>query len=81
VPEGTQTGRRVRVSGMGMSALQGRGRGDLHVEIAVETPVKLNAKQKKLLKEFAASCDELSHPQSTGFAEQARRFFESKQRA
>ena len=81
IPEGAQTGRRIRVTGKGMTGLQGRGRGDLHVELAIETPVKLNAKQKKLMKEFAAACDELSHPQSTGFVEQARRFFEAKQRA
>jgi molecular chaperone DnaJ len=79
VPEGAQTGRRIRVSGMGMTGLQGRGqRGDLHVELSVETPVKLNAKQKKLLREFEASCDELSHPLSTGFVEKAKRFFESR---
>jgi molecular chaperone DnaJ len=80
IPEGAQTGRRVRVKGMGMHALQARDRGDLHVELIVETPSKLNAKQRKLLQEFANSCDELSHPESTGFVDQAKRFFEARQK-
>lgn len=80
VPEGAQTGRRLRIKGMGMSPLQGRDRGDLHVELIVETPSKLTAKQKKLLQEFANSCDELSHPQSTGFVDQAKRFHEARQK-
>jgi molecular chaperone DnaJ len=78
IPEGSQTGRRIRVSGMGMTGLQSRQRGDLHVELAVETPTKLNSKQKKLMKELAASFDELSHPMSTGFVEKAKRFFEAR---
>jgi molecular chaperone DnaJ len=78
VPEGAQSGRRFVLRGQGMTSLNSRQRGDLHVEIAVETPVNLSAKQRKLLQEFAESCGEEAHPQSHGFFDQVRRFFDAK---
>jgi molecular chaperone DnaJ len=53
---GSQTGRRFRMKRQGMPRLQGRDRGDLHIEIFVETPMNLSSRQKKLLEEFAAEC-------------------------
>jgi molecular chaperone DnaJ len=76
MPAGTQTGRRFRLKGKGMTQLRARDRGDLHVEIAVETPVNLTAKQRKLLEEFAQDCGEEAHPQSQGFFDNMKRFFE-----
>ena len=76
MPAGTQTGRRFRIKGKGMPSLRGRERGDLHVEIFVETPVSLTAKQRKLLEEFSQSCTEEAHPQSHGFFNSVKRFFE-----
>jgi molecular chaperone DnaJ len=76
MPAGTQTGRRFRLKGKGMTQLRARDRGDLHVEIAVETPVNLSAKQRKLLEEFAKECSEDAHPQSQGFFDNMKRFFE-----
>ena len=80
IPEGAQTGRRFRQRGQGMTSLRGAGRGDLHVEIVVETPVNLNAKQKKLLQEFEAACGKDSHPQSQGFLTSVKRFFDAQAR-
>ena len=76
MPAGTQTGRRFRIKGKGMPSIRGRERGDLHVEIFVETPVSLTAKQRKLLEEFSQSCTEEAHPQSHGFFNSVKRFFE-----
>ncbi|MGE0829038.1 MAG: molecular chaperone DnaJ [Hyphomonadaceae bacterium] len=76
LPAGTQTGRRFRLRGKGMPSIRGQHRGDLHVEIAVETPVNLTARQRKLLEEFAAECTEEAHPQSHGFFNSVKRFFE-----
>ena len=76
IVSGAQTGRRFRLKSQGMPRLQGRDRGDLHVEIFVETPVNLTAKQKKLLAEFAEECGVDSHPQSRGFFDMMKRFFE-----
>jgi molecular chaperone DnaJ len=81
IPAGTQTGRRLRLKGKGMSSLRARDRGDLHVEIVVETPVNLSAKQRKLLEDFALSCGAESHPQSLGFFESVKRFFDSPDQA
>lgn len=73
---GAQTGRRFRLKNQGMPRLQGRDRGDLHVEIFVETPINLTAKQKRLLAEFAEECGVDSHPQTRGFFDMMKRFFE-----
>lgn len=75
VPEGAQTGRTVRVKGRGMPSLRSRERGDLVVELFVETPTRLTARQKELLREFAGLCDERQHPKSAGFLGKARRFW------
>ncbi len=72
VPEGAQTGRTVRLSGRGMPSLRSRERGDLVVELFIETPTKLTAQQKELLREFAGLCGEQQHPQSASFFEKAR---------
>ncbi len=78
IPEGTQAGKRFRVRGKGMSRLNQKGRGDLFVEIGVETPVKLNARQKELLKEFCeAGGGEDCNPSSSGFFKRAKKFWEN----
>ncbi len=52
VPAGVQAGKQLRLREKGMPSLRGPRRGDLYLELAVETPVNLSAKQKELLKEF-----------------------------
>ena len=54
IPEGTQPGRQFRLRGKGMPVLRSAQKGDLYVEVAVETPVKLTKRQKELLREFEA---------------------------
>ena len=76
IPAGAQTGRRFRIKGKGMSHLRGKDRGDLHIELLVETPVNLSAKQRKLLEEFAKDCGEEAHPQTQGFFDSVKKFFE-----
>jgi molecular chaperone DnaJ len=75
IPPGAQTGRRFRVKGKGMTHLRGKDRGDLHVELLVETPVNLTTKQKKLLEEFSKDCGDECHPQSQGFFDNMKSFF------
>ena len=53
VPAGAQTGKTVRIKGKGMPHLNGRARGDLVVELFVETPTDLTARQRELLEELA----------------------------
>ncbi len=76
VPEGAQTGRTVRLKGKGMPSLRSRERGDLVVELFVETPTKLNARQKELMRQLADSCGEAQHPKSASFIGKAKRFWE-----
>jgi molecular chaperone DnaJ len=75
IPEGAQTGRTVRLKGRGMPSLRNRERGDLVVEIFVETPTGLTARQKELLAEFAGICGEQQHPKSASFIGKAKRFW------
>ena len=76
VPEGAQTGRTVRLKGRGMPSLRSRERGDLVVEFFVETPAKLTARQKELMREFAGLCGDQQHPKSAGFIDKAKRFWD-----
>jgi molecular chaperone DnaJ len=75
VPEGAQTGRTVRIKGRGMPSLNGRQRGDLVVELFIETPTNLTARQKELMKELAGLCSEKQHPKHAGFFDKAKRFW------
>jgi molecular chaperone DnaJ len=76
VPEGAQTGQIVRIKGRGMPSLRSRERGDLVVELFIETPARLTARQKELLREFAAICGEQQHPKSANFLGKAKRFWD-----
>ena len=76
VPEGAQTGRTVRLKGRGMPSLRSRERGDLVVELFIETPTRLSAHQKELLREFAGLCGEQQHPRQAAFFHKARRFWD-----
>ena len=75
VPAGAQTGKTVRIKGKGMPHLNGRQRGDLVVELFVETPTDLTARQKELLEELAASLGETQTPKNASFAGKAKRFW------
>ena len=53
IPRGTQSGEVVKLKGRGMPDFNGRGRGDLLVEVVVETPRHLTERQEALLRELA----------------------------
>lgn len=61
IPYGSQTGRRFRVRGKGMPRVHGGDRGNLNVELVVETPANLSPRQKEVLEEFAESLREDLH--------------------
>jgi len=58
IPAGTQSGERFTLKNEGVPSLRGKGRGDMLVEVQVQTPTKLTKKQKALLREFAEECGE-----------------------
>jgi len=72
IPAGIQSGKQLHKRGAGMPVLQGRGLGDLVVEIAVETPTKLSGRQKELLREFQSTETGEECPQSKGFFERLK---------
>lgn len=76
LPAGTQSGTQFRVRGKGMPVLGGGQRhGDLYVHVEVEVPTKLNARQRELLEELAASMGMENSPKQESFFEKARKFF------
>jgi molecular chaperone DnaJ len=72
IPEGIQSGKQLRQRGAGMPVLQGRGRGDMVIQIDVETPSKLSARQKELLREFQETETGAECPQSRGFFDKVK---------
>ncbi|MBR9761950.1 MAG: molecular chaperone DnaJ [Rhodobacteraceae bacterium] len=76
IPEGSQSGRQMRLRGKGMPALRGAGHGDMFIELAVETPVNLTGRQKELLREFEDLSEE-NNPESEGFFKSVKSFWDS----
>ncbi|HWD68490.1 MAG TPA: molecular chaperone DnaJ [Caulobacteraceae bacterium] len=76
IKPGVQTGETVAVRSKGMPSLRSRQRGDLVVELFVETPTNLSARQKELLKEFSGACGEGQSPRAAASRKQARSFWE-----
>jgi molecular chaperone DnaJ len=75
IPEGTQTGKQFPIKGRGMTILRAKNRGDLYIQVVVETPRNLNARQRELLKEFLAQSSGDNQPESEGFFGKVRDFF------
>lgn len=75
IPEGTQSGKVLRMRGHGVPNVHGHGKGDLLVHINVETPVNLNAKQKDALRAFAELENEQNSPRKSGFFDKLKAFF------
>ncbi|MCT1459254.1 molecular chaperone DnaJ [Aestuariimicrobium sp. p3-SID1156] len=66
VPAGTQSGTRVALSGRGVPRLRGGGRGDLGITFIVQTPTKLDDRQRELLRQLAESRHETSVEANVG---------------
>ena len=76
IPAGTQTGKQLRLKGKGMTVLRSPARGDMYVEIVVETPVNLSKRQQELLREFEGSGEsKRTSPETEGFFARVREFF------
>ena len=75
VPTGAQSGKQMRLRGKGMPALRGGGSGDMVIEMAVETPVNLTARQKELLREFEKLSEE-NNPEGQSFFSKVKGFWD-----
>ncbi|WP_131118592.1 molecular chaperone DnaJ [Lichenihabitans psoromatis] len=76
VPEGTQSGKQFRIKGKGMPILRSRDLGDLYIQAMVETPQNLSKRQRELLNEFESISSTTTHPESNGFFEKIKDFFD-----
>ncbi len=76
IPAGSQSGRQMRLRTKGMPALRGGGTGDMFIELAVETPVNLTARQKELLAEFEELSED-NNPESQTFFSSVKSFWDS----
>lgn len=80
IAEGTQNGSQMRLRTKGMTLLNSPAKGDLIIEIMVETPVKLNKKQKELLKQLDKTVGDNSKgnhsPESSGFFNKMKEFWD-----
>ena len=75
VTAGSQTGRQLRLRGKGMPALRGGGSGDMVIELAVETPVNLTARQREILQEFDTLASD-NNPEGTSFFAKVKGFWD-----
>ncbi|UWQ24779.1 molecular chaperone DnaJ [Leisingera aquaemixtae] len=76
IPEGSQSGRQMRLRGKGMPALRGGATGDMFIELAVETPMNLTTRQKELLREFEDISAENTNPESRSFFSSVKSFWD-----
>ncbi|HUZ97042.1 MAG TPA: molecular chaperone DnaJ [Edaphobacter sp.] len=75
VPEGTQSGKEFKLRGKGVPHLNSHGKGDLVVEIRVQTPGKLNKQQKELLRQLSETMIVENTPTSRGLFDKVKEMF------
>ncbi|MFA7668281.1 MAG: molecular chaperone DnaJ [Burkholderiaceae bacterium] len=78
IPDGTQTGKTFRLRGKGVRGLRSSYPGDLYCHVSVETPVRLNEEQKKILRQFETSLQqggEKHSPNSQSWRDRVKNFF------
>ena len=76
IPAGIQSGKQLRIRGAGMPVLNGRGHGEMVIQVDVETPTKLSAKQRELLEEFRRTETGDECPASKSFFSKLKGLFE-----
>jgi molecular chaperone DnaJ len=76
IPAGIQSGKQLRIRAAGMPVLNGRGHGDMVIQVEVETPTRLSARQRELLEEFRATETGEECPASTSFFSKLKGLFE-----
>jgi molecular chaperone DnaJ len=75
IPEGTQSGTILRVRGKGLSSIRGGGKGDLHVQVRLQTPTKLTKRQRELLTELAGTAAIENTPEPRSLFEKVKEIF------
>ncbi|MBM4027153.1 MAG: molecular chaperone DnaJ [Planctomycetes bacterium] len=73
IPPGTQYGSLFRIRGQGLPDVRTGRTGDEIVQVTIETPGNLNARQEELLREFARTENRNVSPKSSSFFERLKR--------
>lgn len=76
IPEGTQSGQKMKLRNKGITKLGGYGFGDQIITIHVETPTKLTKEQRELFKQLAELEQTSTNPMTKGFFERVRELFQ-----
>ncbi|MEG0754573.1 MAG: DnaJ C-terminal domain-containing protein, partial [Angelakisella sp.] len=76
IPEGTQNGTVFRLRDKGVTAINGRGRGDQYVKVSIEVPKGLTKGQKEKLKEFEESLGSKNYTKRQGFVDKLKDMLE-----
>ncbi|MBO1360791.1 molecular chaperone DnaJ [Acetobacter sacchari] len=78
IPAGTQNGEHFRLRGKGFSVLRSSSRGDMYIQVSVETPQNLTKRQRELLEEFETEAGEHAKgsPEHAGFFSRVKDFFD-----
>lgn len=80
IPPETQTGQEFRLRGQGVKSVRSRQPGDLFCTVVVETPVRLDKRQREFLQQFEATFADAEEarkhsPRSSGFVEGVKQFW------
>jgi len=75
IPEGIQSGSRIRLKNLGVPRLQGSGRGDLYVQVSVKVPSKLTREQRKLFEQLRDTLPEENEPHEKGLLDKVKDYF------
>jgi molecular chaperone DnaJ len=75
IPEGTQSGKELRIRAKGVPYLIEKGRGDLIVKVVVQIPKKLNRAQRDLIVELGNSMSVENKPTSPGLLDKMKDLF------
>jgi molecular chaperone DnaJ len=75
IPEGTQSGKEFRLRGKGVPYLNERGRGDLIVQVIVETPKKLSKAQREAIQELGETLGVENRVASRGLLDKMKDLF------
>lgn len=75
VPEGSQKGSRVKLKGLGVPNVQGRGRGDLFVNVDVKVPTKLSPEQRRLFEQLRETLPGGNEPHEKSLLDKVKDYF------
>jgi molecular chaperone DnaJ len=75
IPEGTQSGTRMRLKALGVPHVNGHGRGDIYVHVEVKVPAKLTREQRKMFEALRDTLPAENEPEEKGLFDKVKDYF------